>query len=145
MKDSLGNSFTKTLATAAVAGASAVLFITTAIAGNNLGGLAAYLPVLILATSSLSVASIWLFGRPRKSDSASLKKLQQLETRIGELELRISNAEIVDNFENRLAEKEVAARKQQNSSYSHIQSDLKPEEEANTEVTSRATPTLDVS
>jgi len=124
MKDSLGNSFTKTLATTAVAGATAVLFITTAIAGNKLGGLAAYLPILILVTSSLSVASIWLFGRPRKSDSASLKKLQQLETRIGELEIRITNAEIVENFENRLAEKEVEARTQQNSSYSSMPSHL---------------------
>ncbi len=124
MKDSLGNNFTKTLATTAVAGASAVLFITTAVSGNQLGGFASYLPILILVTSSLSVASIWLFGRPRKSDSASLKKLQQLEARIEELETRITNAEIVENFENRLAEKEIKARTQQNSSYSQMESHL---------------------
>lgn len=110
MKDSFGNSFTKTLATSAVVVVTAVLFITTAVAGVRLGGFAAYLPVIILVTSSLSISSIWLFGRPRKSDSASLKKLQQLEVRVAELESRISNAEIVDSFENRLAEKEVTSR-----------------------------------
>ena len=122
MQDSLGNSFTKTLATTAVAGVTAVLFITTAVAGNKLGGFAAYLPILILATSSLSIASIWFFGRPRKSDSASLIKLQQLEARIEELESRIHNAEVVDSFENRLAEKAVKARFSA-SHYSETQSE----------------------
>lgn len=126
MKDSFGNSFTKTLATTAVVVVSAVLFITTAVAGVRLGGFAAYLPVIILVTSSLSVASIWLFGRPRKSDSASLKNLQQLEERVEELESRISNAELVDSFENRLAEKEIKARKSHNSS-SYATSSLESE------------------
>lgn len=110
MKDSFGNSFTKTLATIGVAVASAILFITTAIAGGQLGSYAAYLPVLILVTSSASITAIWLFGRPRKSDSASLKKLKELEARVAELESRIHNAEVVDTFENRLAEKEVKQR-----------------------------------
>jgi hypothetical protein len=74
MKDSFGNSFTKTLATSAVVVVTAVLFITTAVAGVRLGGFAAYLPVIILVTSSLSISSIWLFGRPRKSDSASPRR-----------------------------------------------------------------------
>jgi|GEM_PF-2245696 hypothetical protein len=124
MKDSLGNTVSKTLSTATVAGAAAILFITTAVSGNKLGGFAIYLPILILVTSSLSIASIWFFGRPRKSDSASVKKLQQLEARIEELETRITNAEIVENFENRLAEKEIKARTQQNSSYSQMESHL---------------------
>jgi hypothetical protein len=110
MKDSFGNSFTKTLATIGVAVVTAVLFITTAIAGGKLGGFSAYLPVIILATSSLSISSIWLFGRPRKSDSASLKKLKELEARVHELETRIHNAEFIDSFENRLAEKEIKRR-----------------------------------
>ncbi|MFC5050566.1 hypothetical protein ACFPK9_08070 [Rubritalea spongiae] len=110
MKDSFGNSFTKTLATLGVAATTAVLFITTAIASGKLGGLAAYLPIAILLTSSLSISAIWLFGRPRKSDSTSLKNLRELETRVEELEARIHNAEVVDAFENRLAEKEVNQR-----------------------------------
>lgn len=110
MKDSFGNSFTKTLATTAIAIATVVLFITTALVGSGLGGFAAYLPILILVTSSFSIVSIWLFGRPRKSDSASLKKLKQLEARVEELETRITNAEMVENFEERLAKKEIKVR-----------------------------------
>ncbi|MGJ8673067.1 hypothetical protein [Rubritalea sp.] len=110
MKDSFGNSFTKTLATIGVVVATAILFITTAIAGGKLGGFSAYLPLAILLSSSVSITAIWLFGRPRKSDSASLKKLKELENRVCELEARIHNAEIVDSFENRLAEKEVNHR-----------------------------------
>lgn len=115
MKDSFGNSFTKTLATVGVAVVTAILFITTAIAGGKLGSFAAYLPLAILLSSSVSIAGIWLFGRPRKSDSASLKKLKELENRVQELEARIHNAEIVDSFENRLAEKEISQRFSQSS------------------------------
>lgn len=110
MKDSFGNSFTKTLATTAVAAVTLLLFITTAFAGGKLGGFSAYLPLIILATSSLSITSIWLFGRPRKADSISAKKLATLEQRVVELEERINNAEIVDNFESRLAKKEAQLR-----------------------------------
>lgn len=118
MKDSFGNSFTKTMATVSVAVVTLLLFATTAIAGAKLGGFAAYLPIVILITSSLSITSIWLFGRPRKADSISAKKLAQLEARVAELEQRIINAEIVDDFESRLADKEVERRSPANSSYS---------------------------
>ncbi|MFC4992763.1 ABC transporter C-terminal domain-containing protein [Rubritalea tangerina] len=113
MKDTFGNSFTKTLATGAVVTVTAILFITTAAAGPNLGGFAAYLPIIILVTSSASIASIWFFGRPRNLDSPTLKQLHQLELRIQELEQRIANAEIVNDFENRLAEKEIKSRHNQ--------------------------------
>lgn len=110
MKDSFGNSFTKTLATTVVATVTLLLFITTAFAGGKLGGFSAYLPLIILATSSLSILSIWMFGRPRKADSLSARKLAALELRVAELEERITNAEIVENFESRLAKKEALGR-----------------------------------
>lgn len=109
MKDSFGNSFTKTIATVAVALVTLLLFVTTSLAGVKLGEFSSYLPLLILGTSSISISSIWLFGRPRKSESASQRQLAALEARIAELETRITNAEIVNGFEDRLAEKELKA------------------------------------
>lgn len=110
MKDNLGNNVTKTLASCAIAFSTIPIFIATSVAGARLGDFSSYLPLIILGSSSLSITSIWLFGRPRKVESASIKKLAQLEQRIEELEQRISNAEVIDSFENRLAAKEVQQR-----------------------------------
>jgi hypothetical protein len=91
--------------------AAVTLFITTAIAGTQLGGFAAYLPLVILCTSALSITSIWIFGDSSKSKSVQLKKFKLLEAKIRELESRIYNVEIIEKFEDRLAEKDFQERK----------------------------------
>lgn len=109
MKDSFGNTLNKTIATGAIALVTLLLFVTTAVANTRLG-LAAFLPSIILVTSASSIASVWYFGRPRKPDSPALQQLQQLQTKVEELEKRLANAEIVHNFEDRLAHKEAHFR-----------------------------------
>lgn len=110
----IGNGLTKSLATCAIAAATIPLFIITCVAGVKLGNLYSYLPFVVLGSSSISIASIWFFSRTHKPDSISNKKLATLENRVAILEQRIINAEIVDDFESRLAEKEVERRSQTN-------------------------------
>ncbi|GAA5495841.1 hypothetical protein Rhal01_02020 [Rubritalea halochordaticola] len=114
MKDSFGNTFNKTVATGIISVVTLLLFVTTAVANSRLG-FAVYLPCIILLTSSLSIASIWIFGRPRKPDSPAINQLEAMQKKIAELEKRLSNAELVNNFEDRLAEKEANFRHSNNS------------------------------
>lgn len=69
--------------------------------------LIAFLPLMFLAGAACFVVSIWCSGRERKREG---KEAAALKAKLAELEERLESAEIVDAFEERLAEKEAALR-----------------------------------
>lgn len=109
------NNIIKTVATGIIIFGTIVLMIIFAIAGSRLAA-ASYLPLATLAASSLSIACIWIFGRPKTEEhyeqefsklKSEIRKLNtnfnQLETHKLEIENRLTNVELLDSFETKLA------------------------------------------
>jgi len=92
MKDNFGNTLNKTITTGIITGTATVGLIACTFANFETPAL------LIIGLNTVAIMSVWIFGRPRKSESPTIKTLNQFETRIQEL---------IDAFEDRLAKKHI--------------------------------------
>jgi 5-bromo-4-chloroindolyl phosphate hydrolysis protein len=109
------NNVVKTIATGIIAGATILLMIIYAISGDRLVG-ASYLPLLTALASAISTACIWIFGRPKTEEAYNneftiLRKelrninsnFDELQDRHADLEKRLTNVELIESFEDKLA------------------------------------------
>ena len=129
------NNVIKTTATAIIAGGTVLLMGVYGMVNIFGGDLNQYLPMATLAASTLSTASVWIFGRP-KADALYGTEINNLRNEmhhmakeIDVLQDRILNAEHIEDFEERLARKEIGARTPSPSQT--IQSDIQPETSKN--------------
>ena len=104
------NNIIKTAATGIIVFGTIVLMIIFAIAGSRLAG-ASYLPLATLAASALSIACIWMFGRPKteehyEEEFSKLKSelrnfnthFDHVKTHQTEIEKRLANVELVESL-----------------------------------------------
>ena len=68
------------------------------------------IPIVLLLGQAIAVAAIWKYGRP----DHEIESVQQLESKIKELEQRIEAVEVIERFEDRLALKQVKLETKQN-------------------------------
>ena len=109
------NNVIKTAATGIISGTTFILMSIYALAGDRLAG-ASYLPIATIATSAIAIACVWVFGRLKTEEAYSaefskLKKelrklntnIEELQSQNSELEQRLSNVELLESFEDKLA------------------------------------------
>lgn len=109
------NNIIKTAATGIILGGTIILMTIYGISGARLAG-ASYLPIATIAASSIAIACVWIFGRPKTEEhyeeefsklKSELSKLntnfESIETKNTDLNKRLSNVELLESFEQKLA------------------------------------------
>ena len=96
---------TRLVATSIVSGCSTIAFLFYAIFLRSMGHA---IPLTILIGAAVGLVAIWLPRRQKPESLLTKRKIQALEAKIAALEERITDAETVTAFEDRLAEKEAA-------------------------------------
>lgn len=117
------NNVIKTAATAVIVGGTIILMGIFAMAGDRLAG-ASYLPIITALSSAAATACVWIFGRPKTEamHDAQVRELKKhiadlnhtvdaVQTHLGTVDKRLANAEYIEDFEERLARKEILSRK----------------------------------
>ena len=102
LEGTIATSFVKLIATAIISASTIAIVAVLAFTSAPIS--------LVLSTiglSTLGLAIVWIFGRcqkpPNSLISTSEKKVQAMERRLSDLEERITNVEIIERFEDRLA------------------------------------------
>ena len=109
------NNIVKTAATGIIAGGTILLMGIYGIWGDSLAG-STYLPMATAVSSAVATACVWVFGRPKREEAYNeefslLKKelnklnanLDELQAHNTDLEQRLANVELLESFEDRLA------------------------------------------
>lgn len=120
------NNTIKASATGIIAGATVALIGIYAIFGKSFAGMD-YLPLATIGAGALSTTAVWFFGRS-KTDDMYVDEVRQLTAQIedmqdemDDLNERLSNVEMIESLERRLAERDVEKQVQGNAV---IQSEL---------------------
>ena len=120
---SAANNFIKATATGVIAGGALLLMVVYGIFGDRLAG-SQYLPLATAVSSAVTTACIWIFGRPKvekmhneeihalKSQIADLNlTVEEMQDHFALIDKRLTDAEYIEDFEERLARKEITSRK----------------------------------
>lgn len=87
----------------------AICIPLSAIIGDYSHLLAALLPLAVIAGTSVSMVTIWLTS----SRKANSREIEELKQQVADLHARLSNLEMMDSYERRLAQREAQAQIQQ--------------------------------
>lgn len=111
------NNIIKTAATGVIAGGTILLMGIYGWFGDSLAG-SQYLPMATAVSSAVATACVWIFGRPKAEEDRNReiyqlrRQLKDLNITLDEMELlvedvdkRLGNVEVIENFEDRLAKK----------------------------------------
>ena len=104
LDSSVANNLIKLAATGVIAATTLGIYLIGAI--TRLGEGALQLPTL--AFGAVATAAVWLFGKSKKNNRSALTRdyertIDELKERIGELEERVANVEIIESLDRRLA------------------------------------------
>ena len=111
------NNVIKTAATGIIAGGTILLMGIYGFFGDSIAG-AAYLPMATAVSSAVATACVWIFGRPKAEEERNREisdlrgqvkdlnqTLEQMQSHFDKVDKRLSNVEVIESFEERLAKK----------------------------------------
>ncbi len=136
------NNIIKTAATGIILGGTILLMAIFAIAGSRLPG-SSYLPLATLAASSISIACVWMFGRPKTEEhyeeeftklrseiSKTNATLDHVVNQTKVIDQRLANVEVLESFENRLAKRSIEQQAIRSNASEPIQDQNQPAPQA---------------
>ena len=116
------NNVIKTVATGIIAGSTIILMGIYGFLGDDFAG-ASFLPIATAVSSAMATACIWIFGRPkaeaqRNAEITALnrqvnslnKTIDTMQGHFDSIDKRLTNAEYIEDFEERLARKELGKK-----------------------------------
>ncbi len=111
------NNIIKTAATGIIAGGTILLMGIYGIFGSRLAGVE-FLPMATAVSSAVATACVWIFGRPKAEEEHQKEmnamrrqvrdlndSLEDMQSHFDKIEKRLSNVEVIETFEERLAKK----------------------------------------
>lgn len=111
------NNVIKTAATGIIAGGTILLMGVYGAFGTRLAG-SEFLPLATAVSSAVATACVWIFGRPKAEEQFNQEirdlrsqvkdlnsTLTEMQSHFDKVDKRLTNVEVIENFEDRLAKK----------------------------------------